>query len=528
MDKAAYATSLLFVLFLFLFGWKLHPIELFKTAECDFYVQKAEKIRAGEIPMERYHPFLYIILSASFGEILNDTFLGAKLISSIFAGIFVLFTYFLGKICFDEKIGFFALIAMVLTPRVIINGVLATSDMTFSAFAIIVLFFSVKVSIDPKPKNIIFLAFFFALAYFTRYAAVSLLVVIVFVCLSSRSGKESAVNLGIFSVCAVIFLLPHFFINIHLFGNPLYNCNWKNLAFKLYGKGERSYFLRTPFDGLISVISYSPSNFLVSMVREFKKFFFVEMEKLIVFRPSVFGKVLVVSSLAGICNVKLFLRGKKIVLVLFFFVYIIMVSAFFFTRISRIMLPVIPLSYIFAGSFIAFLSNYLSLRVAELKRHFSIRSSWMSMITMNLRIIFSAFFILTLFWASVKTAPSFFIGNHPVEELKAALRLQNKYGTNITILGVYPFFQRHLKCKYLYISSRLLRYGDRMGKERFFKRLKRFISRKKVDFLIIGKRSILRKNRVKLLINKKFPAFFKTLFHHVDVTVYKCDSASIM
>ena len=88
-DRAIWILLGVFFAFMLAFGAKYHPIEDVNSAEWDGYVSKADAIRQGTLPHDAFHPLLYPILVAGAGELLDDTFVGARLISSLFAVLFV-------------------------------------------------------------------------------------------------------------------------------------------------------------------------------------------------------------------------------------------------------------------------------------------------------------------------------------------------------------------------------------------------------------------------------------------------------
>jgi hypothetical protein len=154
-DKFVGVLTIVFVLFLLLFGEKFHYIEAVGSAEVDGYVSNAEVIRSGQIPSDPFRPLLYPILSAGLGELINDTFSGARAVSSISAGLLVLLTYELGRLCFNREVGLAACIAVLLNYNTIIHGLYVTTDMTFAALALLTLVFSVRANREPKPASIV-------------------------------------------------------------------------------------------------------------------------------------------------------------------------------------------------------------------------------------------------------------------------------------------------------------------------------------------------------------------------------------
>jgi hypothetical protein len=105
LDKVALLLIAAYVLVLFVFGWKVHVIETPGSAEMDGYADKADRIMAGEIPRDPYHPLLYPILSAGAGKLAGSGFAGGRIVSSLCAGLLAFMTYLIGKLCFSRAGG---------------------------------------------------------------------------------------------------------------------------------------------------------------------------------------------------------------------------------------------------------------------------------------------------------------------------------------------------------------------------------------------------------------------------------------
>ena len=530
IDKAAYVITISFVLFLLFFGWRFHWIEEVNTSEDDGYVGRAEQIRLGNIstfaefndscdsyvcrvlpnlPVDPYRPYLYPILSAGVGALLNDTFAGARLTSTLFAGLAVLFTYWLGRQYFSKEVGLFAVLAIILSHVFIQESVRVTTDMTFVALTLMTIFFSVHVNYKPELTSVLILALSFALAFFTRYTAIALFPGIIFslIYTPSLSKKKTLINLVAFIVATAVFLLPHFIITTYLFGHPFYNENWKNLAFKLYGNWDWSYYERIPFDGLVSVIAYSPTTFLRSTLNEFlsltrsdgSPFGLIELGG----GGRLAGNLFFTLLLAGVYDAMSFLDRKRVIILSFIAVTIVMVCTLFIA-FSRLMLPLLPLGYLLGGHFL--------IRAFPGSIHFK-------NINIQRYIPVAAFFLIILCVTTLKQLPQF-IARHPVKELEAALMLQENHGSEITVLGTFPFLQRYLQYNYYYLDDP---HGDEVKrKNKYYTRLKANINEMQADYIIVGRLTLNGRPRELLATSgSDIPPFLKPIFHNDDVAVYE-------
>jgi 4-amino-4-deoxy-L-arabinose transferase-like glycosyltransferase len=501
-DKAAYILITLYVVFLVFFGWKFHPIENIHSPENDGYVAKADLIRQGHIPKDPYHPLLYPLLTAGAGSLLDDTFAGGRLVSSLFAGVLILFTYLLSRRYFSRKVGIFAALGLMLNQHIIIEGVHAAGDITFTALTTLVLYLCVGILDHLDYRAVPTLALAFSAAFLVRYQAVLILpIIIIALCYSpSLTVKKRAIALMIFAAAMVLFLMPHFYLSMRMFGSPLYNENWKNLAFRQYGGGDFSYYDRTPFHGWMSVITSSPRAVLLSTAKELMHFIHFGITDLAGGQTA--GGLLVAASLFGAYNCLVQPCPRNSLIFSWLAIYIIGITGTYFTW-SRYMLPILPLGYILAGSFI--FSGAFQGDLAIRKHH--IRGS-----------MFIAVILLFMLAGTTLNALSGFIKRHPVKEVETAVALQNEYGSGLRVLGTYPFSGRHVK----YWYEELERFhADECGNEiAYYKRLGDIIRRERIDYLIIGKMT-LNDRPTSLLSGSGTPSFLSPIIRNEDVTVYK-------
>jgi len=499
-DKKAYFLVILFVALLMLFGGKLHPCQQDRTAEMDGYVEKADQIVAGQIPCDPFHPLLYPILSSGAGVLLHDTFAGARLVSTVFAGIFVLLTYLIGRQLFNEKVGLFALLAMILNYDVITNGLFTSSDMTFSALVLLAVFFCMRLNSRIKLSRVILLAFSFALAYFTRYLALSLIPMILFAFSfpsTATLNKTKVMFLAVFSIIVVLILLPHFYLTAHVFGTLFYNENWKNLALKIYGNGDFSYYKRIPFNGWAAVIFSSPFKIIILFFREVWDF----IARGALWEIYGFGFLFLFSAY----RMFFVLNQKRVIVLLFIFSYIVLVCLSFYAR-PRLLLPILPLSYLIVFSFI--FNNLPGIfRFKNLKVKYS-----------------TLIFIGFILWSAINTARLLpgFVGNHPLKEIEAALILQQKHGADLSVIGTNTYLQHYVRYRYYFDGG----IGSEFkNPQNYYRWLQLLISEKHADYLIVGRLSLWDRPEALLSIHE-VPFFLKPVFENKDVVIYKTEIVS--
>ena len=502
IDRVAYVICALFVVFLLIFGWKVHVIET-QGAEEDGYVGKAQKILSGQIPRDPWHPLLYPILSAAAGAVTGDTFTGARAVTTLFAGLFVFAAYRLGRTCFSKEASLFALVALVLNYNVICGGVEAATDMSFAALVLVTLLLALRVSADARYVPVILLALSFALAFFTRYTALFLVPVVVMALsfsLSRVGAKRRAITVATF-VCAVgIVLIPHFILAAKAFGSPFYNENWKNLAWKMYGENDWNYLRRVPYDGPLSVVMSSPMKVVFLCVRELGRFFYVTVGAL--GGQGLAGALFSATALFGAYKSLLAIDRKRAILITFAATFVFL-TCLFFLSLPRLMLSILPLGYLWAGEFLLSGPFSGSFRVAK------IRVSRAALVV--------AVFMIALV-ASTALHLRMYVAAHPVRELEAARFVERTYGSNVTVFGTCPFMQRSVKYSYRALP---VPTGDETSRSKlYFDRLKTLAETTNADFVIVGK-LFLENRPVQLLSGVDVPDFLEVVYRTPDAVVYR-------
>jgi hypothetical protein len=494
LDRTAWILIGLFTAFMLWFGAAHHPIEEVNSGEWDNYVAQIDRVRNGELPTDPYRPALYPIASAATGALLGDSFAGARTVSSLFAALFVLSAFLVGRRLMSSTVGLFAATAMMLNHNVIRFGVHATTDMMFAGLAGMMVFAALRVSSNARFADIIHLALWFAMSYFTRYTAVGLLPLAAITIVAGRSGRRALPGLLVFALASVVFLLPHFVLTWKAFGDPLHNENWRNLAFKLYGNWDWTYLAGNPFDGTWSVIAHDPVRFLSSAARETAKFGALTLGHLGGYWLA--GWLFTAFSLAGIYVAARRPTRHRLVLLAFIAGYVLVICTFFYTS-PRFMLPVIPACYVLAGCWLVVASTPRR-RIAALST--------------------ALVFLVITAVATAREIPGF-IDSHPLEELRAIERLEHEYGTGIAVLGTAPYFQRHLACEY-----RVLKFRERVSTDdEFVAQLQRHAQ--DADFVVIG-RLTGRGVPAMLVDATATPSFLEVVEANSAVAVYRVRAQS--
>jgi 4-amino-4-deoxy-L-arabinose transferase-like glycosyltransferase len=346
-NSTAIAFFSLFSMCLVLFAYIAHPIEEINNAERDGYVKLTEQLSNGEIPRDAYRPLLYPVLSAFLRLITNDSFRAAQLVSVISAIATAWILYFFARKFLSDVAAFFCASMLVLNFTFIHNAVLATTDMLFTALCLCALFFAHSYFRRPRVSVLLAIAFFFSMAFFTRYTAIYLLfpIAVSIFFATPNSIKLIVRATATAGAAAIIFLLPHFVLSYDQFGSIMYTENLRNVAWKI---GQHSYYAwphysQLPYDEIMEIVSSQWMQVLrIGAKSTIENFFGISG----LLAPShLFQSILYFGFIGGFGIAVV--RGRWDIVLIFAVVisYISMIGFTFFPY-PRIMLPILPLMYI--------------------------------------------------------------------------------------------------------------------------------------------------------------------------------------
>jgi 4-amino-4-deoxy-L-arabinose transferase-like glycosyltransferase len=360
-DSIAIVLTVIFVIFLLIFGWKVYPEHMSGGNDP---VDKADLIRHGILPRDVFRPLFYPLLAAGLGSLLDNTFVGAKCITTIMAGVYVFSTYLLTKVVVDQKAALMCLFFMMTNLHIIVFGILPSTDMLCAALGTLALLFSVHILLQPGYTLVFLSGMMFALAYFTRYQAMLLLPTLLLVLfLSSKQSISTFLRyLFVFLVAILIFLTPHVLLTMRIFDKPLYDENWKNVAAKLYydksQKHHEPYLANVPFHSLSEVILHSPRTFFASSLQELQLFLRFGVSNIVGLPPFLAGLFFIGGYLM------LFSSSKaKLILLSFVGIYVISLSLAFFASHARLLLPILPVCYLIIADFLVMLHTKVSKKI---------------------------------------------------------------------------------------------------------------------------------------------------------------------
>jgi hypothetical protein len=473
------------------------------SVERDGYVEKADILRAGEIPMDTYHPLLYPILASAAGRLVGGSFAGARAVSTIFAAMFCLFTYLLARTMLRKRAALFVLGLMLLNCWTTMSAMDATTDMTFAAFSVMTLYFLMRFVDRPTTALLVWAAVSFGLAYFTRYSAIFLLpAAVVAVLAAPQLGPaKRAGYFGLFAAVATIVLVPHFIITARVFGSPFYNENWKNLAFKLYGDNDWTYFKRIPYTNLVGVVVASPTRFITLTMREIAKFFFITLSDM--GGRGLAAAVFAAGTLGGAFVFLSSWNRSKTVLGTFSLSFIILGCIFFYTN-PRLMLPILPICSIFIGACIFSDTLRAALPIGRFKLNGVFAAACLVMLLTTLN---TGEFLKT------------YVHAQPLAEVEAVRAIQRNYGVSVTVCGTCISTQRYVQCRYVCIEG--VRAGEANNPELYLRRLPELLRESNAEYLVVGRLSLNSRPQA-LLEGTAVPDCLELIRRDADVAVYRC------
>jgi hypothetical protein len=266
-DRLAILAALALFLALVLFGRRYHWVEEAGTAERDGYAGQAELLLAGSLPHDPYRPLFYPLAAAAITPLAGDAFSAARWVSNLAAAWLAWLAYGCGRRLGGAAAGGWAMALIAVNPNLWIIGQHATTDMLFAALAAAALLAGLSYLQAPAAPAAAGAGLALGLAAFTRSNAVFLVPALIaawwwapVVPPPGRAAPRTARlrHLAFAAAAALVGLLPHWALRRAEFGNPFYDENWKNLAFKLYGYPDWSYLNRVPFHSAADVALHDP------------------------------------------------------------------------------------------------------------------------------------------------------------------------------------------------------------------------------------------------------------------------------
>ncbi len=486
--RRADLAAVLLALALALFGARYHWVEESGGEERDGFVAQAEALLGGEIPYDPYRPLLYPLLVAALASLGIAPFTAARLLSNLAAALLARSAYALGARLDPAEppgdggsaTGAWAMALTAVNPNLWILGQHASTDMSFAAVAAWLLVALVDHARAPGRRSALALGGLYGTAAFLRVNAAFLLpgLLLGFV-LAGAPWRRRAAELGLAASLAVLVLAPHFWLRSTRFGDALHDENWKNLAWKLYGEGDWSYFERVPFDSLSAVVAHDPAQLIRSGFAELLRFADSGPGQIL---GSALYATLVLAGLAALLVVA---RSRAAGLLAASVAAFLLALALLFFTWGRFLLFAIPVGAAFAAA-----------GVAVVRSRFGAGRSAGRLAS---AVLAAAVALLSVKTALVKVPA--FVRRHPVAEI-AALRGVAAATPGTALAGTAPFLGRYLPGPYLDIPDAFGR--ERAEPGRYFERIERLLRERGVRFLVVSELELAARPRA--LLGPRSPA----------------------
>lgn len=253
-------------------GLLLHPIAAIGVENDDF-VGKASELLAGRLPVDPYRPLGYPLAVAGIGWMVGDCFAGARIVSALGAGMLLAATFALADRCGGRRLATLAVVLVGANGWVMTHGMTASSDMLFTGFTVVALAIAVRAYDHPGRREFVALGVFLALAWFTRYQALTLLLPAAIACCTpaggaSGRGMARVRRLALVAATAVVCLIPHFLLTNAVFGSLVHDENWRSVELK-YEHGM--IFSRLPLatrGSVLAVLAHDPTAVLARTLQD--------------------------------------------------------------------------------------------------------------------------------------------------------------------------------------------------------------------------------------------------------------------
>lgn len=469
--RPALVAILLFAVFHGWFGVRYHTVvELGSgVAENDGFVFRADKFRQGHVPRDGFRPLLYPLLAAGVGSMVDDTFVGGRTVSQLGTLLYLWFAYFTVYQCFGRRLGWLVLAACMLNFYTVRYGVHVATDMLFAGFALGCVSACIRAFPMRRWRGVAPVAAWFALACFTRYAAVALVPVAAIALGGSRipGWKERAGRLALCAGLSFLFLVPHFCLTYKVFGNPFYERNIANVRQKVFG--NRALGEAAAGKPMTRRVLENPTRPVTAAAPRLAKLARERMGRTISNEHGGLAVAYTVLMGIGLLLLCRRLNGPRFVWLSFAALYVAMIALALFTK-RRMLLPVVPAAY--ALAFYPFTVPF--------------PHAWMRGIRLSRGWVAVPIAILLVLQVSNWPALALeFVDNHPVEELEALMQLGEEYGDDVVILSTFAFAELYVDYGYHYLSHP--RMSERGGNvARYYARLAGDLKRTRADFLYIG------------------------------------------
>lgn len=399
-------------------GFKYHK-GIMPSAEMDGYLKLAMNSFMGsllDLPGDEFRPYLYTFLTSVLGKVLGNYFTAGKLITIISATLLIYFSYLIGIKIYDNRWTAFAgIVLLSINKTFLFNSVLVATDVISAFLMIAVLYYSLcLLHSEGTRKYAVYMGIFFGLALSARYSCMfAFPAYLLCIILLKKNFREKIILVMIFGFLSLLFFSPALMINYIKWKNPFHNINWTNFAYKVF----KQEYVKMKLDGVSSVIMANPHKVISSFYEELRSF----KNNFIVFTGLNF------LSFSFLCGLFLTIVkvNKKIFIVIFYSICVILLQCFLFFAHPRMFLPILPLISLFIARFI-----FPPQPIAKFSvKKFGVRAE---------AIIF-VLIISTLLWLVTTKEFKNFKSLHNYDEIELAKSLNGKIKKGEVVMSSYSY-----------------------------------------------------------------------------------------
>ncbi len=186
-------------------------------------------------------------------------FSSAKLVSIISGTIFIILVYAVFSTTDTHRMAWKVSLLTAISPVILQHSVMVMSDMLAAALMWGVIWLLIK-NDPPQFKQFLLAGILAGFAYITRYMFIFMIVVPVIYIFIKGWNKKILLDISAFYLGFLFVASPWLVFLWHTKGNPFWNMNYLNIAFKMYhgGKGWNTFPSVERFPSMMAVISSSP------------------------------------------------------------------------------------------------------------------------------------------------------------------------------------------------------------------------------------------------------------------------------
>lgn len=451
------------LLALWLFGSHFHWLEASRGPENDGFVAQAERILAGALPNDPFRPPLYAMSVAALAGVFHDAFVAGRFLSNLSAVALALLAFELGRRLRSPAVGWYALALTVVNPNFWTFGQQAATDMLFASLATGTLLGGLCYLQRPSYIAAIGTGVCYGLASFARGNAILLCAGLLLAFAMSRQSRpaRSWRHAASGGACALLLLLPLFFIRYRVFGSPLYDENWKNLWWKLHGNGDWSLLARAPQTSMTSLVLHEPLAILRSTVAQSWQFVRNVLPALL---SGWWTLVLLLCAVAQTLRLR---RRYELYLIGALSAFTAGIAAVFFTW-DRLLLLWIPIA--------AALSATIVDDAAQRLRATRLQHALPPLLAASLLVLSAVH--------AVNRLPEF-LARHPYAEVELLRSVDDKLLAAESLAGTAPFLQRYLRHRYFGVPE-VFTQGDATSDAAYLSGLRTLLLKERVAYLVVS------------------------------------------